>query len=123
MAANFTGIILSTNDRLNQNDGTGSPSIRKIPPETFEPNLPLFSGEGRVPQGSIVNCSSVISIMSLPGTVSYTISKHTVVGVTRSPVLEAREHGIRVNAVSPGFVFTSLQGVPVKGEKAERLEF
>ena len=42
---------------------------------------------------------------------------------TKSPVLEAREHGIRVNGVSPGFVFTSLQGVPVKGEKAERLEF
>jgi NAD(P)-dependent dehydrogenase (short-subunit alcohol dehydrogenase family) len=47
--------------------------------------------EGRVPQhGAIANCASVNSIMSLQGTVPYTISKHGVVGVTKAAVLEAR---------------------------------
>jgi NAD(P)-dependent dehydrogenase (short-subunit alcohol dehydrogenase family) len=67
------------------------------------------SEEGRAPQrGTIVNCASVNSIVSLRGTVPYTISKHAVVGITKAAALEAREHGIRVNAISPGFLLTQL---------------
>jgi NAD(P)-dependent dehydrogenase (short-subunit alcohol dehydrogenase family) len=46
--------------------------------------------------------------MALPGTLAYTASKHAVVGITKTAALEARGHGIRVNAVSPGFLLTKL---------------
>ena len=43
------------------------------------------SENGRVPQqGSIVNCASVNSMMSLPGTSGYTAAKHSVVGITKA---------------------------------------
>lgn len=65
--------------------------------------------EGRIPQqGSIVNCASVNSLMSLPGTSAYTASKHASHGITKAAALEGRAHNIRVNAVSPGFLFTKM---------------
>ena len=75
-----------------------------------------YREEGRAPQrGAIVNCASVNSIMSLQGTVPYTISKHAVVGITKAASLEARDHGIRVNAVSPGWLLTQLLQSRVMG--------
>lgn len=49
----------------------------------------------------------------MPGTGSYTASKHAVHGITKTASLEARNHGIRVNAVSPGFLLTDLVKKPV----------
>jgi NAD(P)-dependent dehydrogenase (short-subunit alcohol dehydrogenase family) len=49
MAANFTGIILSTNDGLNQNDGTGSPSIRKSPLKHSNPTCLYLVEKGASP--------------------------------------------------------------------------
>jgi NAD(P)-dependent dehydrogenase (short-subunit alcohol dehydrogenase family) len=64
---------------------------------------------GRVSQsGSIVNCASVNSLQSMPTTAAYTASKHACAGLTKTAALEGREHGIRVNSVSPGFLNTSL---------------
>ncbi|KAF2093740.1 NAD(P)-binding protein [Rhizodiscina lignyota] len=65
--------------------------------------------EGRVPQqGSIVNAASVNSLLSTHGTVAYTAAKHAVGGMTKTAALEGRQHNIRVNAVSPGFLPTKL---------------
>ncbi|RVX67542.1 hypothetical protein B0A52_08895 [Exophiala mesophila] len=65
--------------------------------------------EHRPPQrGSIVNCASVNSIQAGAGTTGYSASKHAVMGITKAAALEARSHGIRVNAVSPGFLLTKL---------------
>ncbi|KAJ5951522.1 uncharacterized protein N7479_009935 [Penicillium vulpinum] len=72
---------------------------------------PIKGENGRVSQrGSIVNCASINSMLSVAGARSYTASKHAVVGMTKAAALEAREHGIRVNAVSPGFIMTQLLG-------------
>jgi NAD(P)-dependent dehydrogenase (short-subunit alcohol dehydrogenase family) len=69
---------------------------------------------GRVSQlGSIVNCASVNSFQSFPGTVAYTASKHACHGITKAAALEARNHNIRVNAVSPGFLLTDMVKKPV----------
>ncbi|KAK5046178.1 hypothetical protein LTR84_008635 [Exophiala bonariae] len=65
--------------------------------------------EHRPPQrGSIVNCASVNSIQAGAGTTGYSASKHAVMGITKAAALEARSHGIRINAVSPGFLLTKL---------------
>ena len=65
--------------------------------------------EGRVEQkGSIINCASINSLMSIGGSSAYTASKHAVVGITKTAALEGRAHNIRVNVVSPGFLLTKL---------------
>ena len=58
--------------------------------------------------GSIVNMASILSSAGFRNHVAYTTSKHGVVGLTRGAAVDHAEHGIRVNAVAPGFIRTPL---------------
>ncbi|MDX3978606.1 SDR family NAD(P)-dependent oxidoreductase [Shinella sp.] len=66
--------------------------------------------------GAIVNVASMLAHYGTPNLVSYSASKGGVGMVTRSLAVEWASHGIRVNAVSPGYIETSLTtgifGVP-----------
>ncbi|MEV6970993.1 SDR family oxidoreductase [Hamadaea sp. NPDC051192] len=59
-------------------------------------------------RGSIVNISSLHSSLTSRGMFPYAAAKSGLVGLTRSLALEVAEHGVRVNAVSPGYVRTHL---------------
>lgn len=63
--------------------------------------LPKFSG-------AIVNVSSVIALMSIPGRSVYATSKGALLGLTRAMACEFATAGIRVNAVLPGYVRTAI---------------
>ncbi|MGE3908985.1 MAG: SDR family NAD(P)-dependent oxidoreductase [Chloroflexota bacterium] len=56
--------------------------------------------------GAIVNTTSVMAEVSLPGRASYTASRAGVIGLTRSLAVEWASRGIRVNAVGPAFIRT-----------------
>lgn len=60
--------------------------------------------------GSIVNMGSVLSLCSDPGFVSYTASKHAVLGLTRAIAVDSQyvRAGIRANCVCPGDVDTPM---------------
>lgn len=58
--------------------------------------------------GSIINTSSIVGHVGMPGASIYIASKHAVEGITRTTALELATQGIRVNAVAPGAIATDM---------------
>jgi 3-oxoacyl-[acyl-carrier protein] reductase len=67
--------------------------------------------------GAIVNLSSILAQEAVPYRTVYCATKGAIEGLTRAMALDLAGHGIRVNAVAPGFVETEalLQGLPGGG--------
>jgi NAD(P)-dependent dehydrogenase (short-subunit alcohol dehydrogenase family) len=59
--------------------------------------------------GVIVNTASLAGKVGAPLLAHYSASKFAVLGWTQALAREMAPHGIRVNAVCPGFVRTSMQ--------------
>jgi NAD(P)-dependent dehydrogenase (short-subunit alcohol dehydrogenase family) len=59
--------------------------------------------------GKVINIASVASHIGNAGGVSYTISKHALLGLTRSLAATEGPKGVRVNAVCPGAIRTELR--------------
>ena len=71
--------------------------------------------------GVILNTASINSTMADYDIPEYTASKGAVLMITRTAALEFAGHGIRVNAIAPGFVPTQLsEGGPDAIERAIR---
>ena len=78
--------------------------------------------------GSIVNLSSIYGLVGRPAGLSngldpYPHSKGGVAQLTRDMAVHFAGHGVRVNALCPGFVFTNLtKGVTQDAERLKYLE-
>jgi NAD(P)-dependent dehydrogenase (short-subunit alcohol dehydrogenase family) len=66
--------------------------------------------------GAIVNMASILGAVGFAGSSAYTAAKHGVLGLTQAAALEYSAHGIRINAVGPGFISTPMVSALEKDE-------
>ena len=59
-------------------------------------------------KGAVVNIASVHSFAIIPNTFPYPVAKHGLLGLTRSLGIQYAADGIRVNAISPGYIETQI---------------
>lgn len=71
-------------------------------------------------KGNIVNVSSVTGIRAFPNVLAYCVSKAGTDQLTRCAALELASKGVRVNAVDPGVVVTSLHRTSGMSEEKYR---
>jgi 3-oxoacyl-[acyl-carrier protein] reductase len=56
--------------------------------------------------GTIVNVSSLLGAVAIPGRTAYATTKHGLDGLTKSLAVEWADRGVRVVSVNPGYVAT-----------------
>ena len=69
-------------------------------------------------RGSIINLSSMYGMRAVDDAISYCTSKSAVIMLTQVMAIELAEHGVRVNALAPGYTDTPL----FRGARAMRGE-
>ncbi len=72
-------------------------------------------------KGSIVNIASILGLRVAGGIAPYAISKAGVIQMTKALALEWARHGIRVNALAPGYFATELNDDFFQSEQGQAL--
>jgi len=66
-------------------------------------------------EGRIINISSLSAHLGVPGQANYAAAKAALIGATKSLAVETAKRNILVNAVSPGFIGTTMiEGLPME---------
>jgi NAD(P)-dependent dehydrogenase (short-subunit alcohol dehydrogenase family) len=98
---------------------TANKPVDELEPDDFRRNFEVnvlgtvnacqaFGAALRESRGAVVNVASQAALVSLPQQAAYTASKGAVAALTRSLAIDWAGHGVRVNAVAPGFTVTPM---------------
>ena len=75
---------------------------------TFHLMRAVLPGMKRRGWGRILTTASAHSVVASPNKSAYVAAKHGIAGLTKTVALEVAQHGITVNCISPGYVWTPL---------------
>jgi gluconate 5-dehydrogenase len=71
-------------------------------------------------RGSILFTASMASIFGIPNVLAYTAAKSAMVGLVRGYAVELSPHGVRVNAIAPGWIDTEMSRKAFAGDPARK---
>ncbi|OAM87783.1 SDR family oxidoreductase [Termitidicoccus mucosus] len=70
--------------------------------------------------GSVLFIASMASLFGIPGVIAYTAAKSAYVGMVKCYSTELSPHGVRVNAIAPGWIETAMSRKAMEGDPARR---
>lgn len=70
--------------------------------------------------GNLIFIASMASLFGLPGVSAYTAAKSAFVGMVRSYATEFSPHGVRVNAIAPGWIDTAMMRTAMEGDPSRK---
>ena len=69
-------------------------------------------------QGTILFTASMASLFGIPLVIAYAAAKTAMIGVVRTLATELSPHGVRVNAIAPGWISTDMSRKAMEGDPA-----
>lgn len=66
--------------------------------------------------GSILFITSMAALFGVPQVIAYSAAKSAFIGMVRSLATEVSPHGVRVNAIAPGWIETEMSRKAVNGD-------
>jgi NAD(P)-dependent dehydrogenase (short-subunit alcohol dehydrogenase family) len=71
--------------------------------------------------GSVINIASILGMRVAPGTAAYNATKAAVIQLTKTQAVEWARHGIRANAICPGYFKTEINQAMLDSPRGEEL--
>jgi NAD(P)-dependent dehydrogenase (short-subunit alcohol dehydrogenase family) len=70
--------------------------------------------------GNLLFTASMASLFGIPNVIAYTAAKSAMVGLVRGYAVEFSTHGLRVNAIAPGWIDTAMSRKAMDGDPARK---
>lgn len=70
--------------------------------------------------GSVIFMASMASLFGIPLVVAYAAAKSAMIGMIRTMATELSQHGVRVNAIAPGWIDTAMSRKAFAGDPTRK---